>query len=228
MGADRLVSAMVPVHDGRRYLGDALESIFAQTHRAVEAIVVDDGSTDGSADLARDLAPDARVVSQPRQGEAAARNRAISMARGTHLAFLDADDIWAPDKLELQLSALDAHPDVDLVFGQQRQFRSPELGTDGPRFAGENIVQPAVTWGTMFLERSTFDRVGSVRPGLRMGAFLDWLVRARELGLRELILPDILFERRLHPHAHSIQNRAHIGDYARILKGALDRRRGAG
>lgn len=227
MTAETTVSVVIPMHNAGPYVGEALESIEAQAHAASEIIVIDDGSTDGGGEAARAASPAAKVVAQPRRGDAAARNRGIELATGRYLAFLDADDRWAPSKTALQLDALQAHPEADLVFGLQRQFRSPELGAEDAQFAGDDSVQVARTAGTMLVRREIFDRVGPF-AGFRMGTFLDWLARSRDLGLRELVLDQVVLERRLHPGGHSLQERAHIAEYARILKRSLDRRREAG
>ena len=108
-----LVSVVVPCYNAETFLPATLASVLAQTYRAYELIVIDDGSTDGSADcVERIAAQDSRVrlVRMPRNfgAPAAPRNLGVQEARGEWIAFLDADDVWHPRKLELQLAALDA------------------------------------------------------------------------------------------------------------------------
>src|SRR4051812_49232056 len=93
------VSTVIPCFNGAAYLGDALASVLSQDFTDVEAIVCDDGSTDGSRDVARGLGARVRVVAQDHRGAAAARNLGVSHARGELLAFLDADDLWTPGRL---------------------------------------------------------------------------------------------------------------------------------
>src|SRR5439155_18481982 len=95
-----------------------------------ELIVVDDGSDDDSADVARRFGSALALVSQPRAGIGAARNRAVSLATGDFLAFLDADDRFLPDKLERQMAAFDADPLIDVAFGNVTEFITPELPSD--------------------------------------------------------------------------------------------------
>ena len=102
----RRVSVMIGVYNGARYLGEAIESVLAQTHRDLELIVVDDGSDDGSGEIARGYEPRLRCVRQERGGMAAARNRAIQEATGSYFAFLDADDRFPPEKLDRSRSAV--------------------------------------------------------------------------------------------------------------------------
>src|SRR5690242_4967891 len=95
------VTCIVPVFNGERYLGEALDSIFAQGHQPLEVLVVDDGSTDGSAAVAKSYGDRVRYFFQPNAGPAAARNLGLEAARGEFIAFLDADDLWHRDKLAI-------------------------------------------------------------------------------------------------------------------------------
>lgn len=118
------VSVVVPAYNVARFIGEALESVFAQTFKDFEVIVVNDGSPD-TVELERALAPYlARVVylKQENRGPSAARNAAISAARGRYVALLDADDAWLPDYLAEQTRALDARPDLDLVYADAMLF----------------------------------------------------------------------------------------------------------
>ena len=110
-----LVTAVVTTYNQGPYIGAALGSVLAQTHRPLEIIVVDDGSTDDTperVDRSRD-----RVVylRQPNQGVAAARNTGVRQATGELIAFLDGDDLWEPEKLELQINAAVRHPESGLI-----------------------------------------------------------------------------------------------------------------
>ena len=101
-----LISVIVPIHNGERFLGEALDSIAAQDYDAIEVIVVDDGSTDGGPALA--AARDVQLLHQEQRGAGAARNAGIAVARGEILAFLAQDDLWLPSKLRLQVEILTA------------------------------------------------------------------------------------------------------------------------
>jgi glycosyltransferase involved in cell wall biosynthesis len=113
--------------DEERFLAEAVESVLAQTYRDWELLLCDDGSTDGSSRMASEYAgaqPD-RVrhldhADHANRGMSAARNLGIANARGRYFAFLDADDIWEPEKLEWQVELLDEHPDVAIVYGPSR------------------------------------------------------------------------------------------------------------
>ncbi len=222
-----LVSVVMPMYNGERYLTEAVESVLAQSYRPVELILVDDGSTDGSADLAFRFGTALHYEYQANAGQSAARNRGIQLARGPLLAFLDDDDYWSNEKLALQVAVLANDPSLDAVFGHVRQFLSPDLD---PAAAGRvryhAEVMSGYVPGTMLIRREAFDRVGPFDPQWRVGEFVHWYARAMEAGLRTVLLPDIVLHRRLHDDNMGIKQRAESVQYVRILKGALDRRRG--
>ena len=124
------VSVLIPCYNREGSLPAAIESASAQSAPPAEIVVVDDGSTDGSAAVAEGFGPPVRVVRQANGGAAAARNRGLAECRGEWVAFLDSDDIWAPDKLERQLAAAAAVPDADLVFCDTRT-RAGSAGEPG-------------------------------------------------------------------------------------------------
>jgi glycosyltransferase involved in cell wall biosynthesis len=133
------VSVIIPFLDMRRFLADAVEAVFAQTDPDWELLLVDDGSTDGSADLAREFArrDPARVralfpAAEDSHGASAARNRGLREARGRLVAFLDADDIWFPDKLEHQRKILQGAPGAAMTFARVHYFFDPP--SDGPEW----------------------------------------------------------------------------------------------
>jgi glycosyltransferase involved in cell wall biosynthesis len=217
MAADPLVSVVIPVRDGERFLAEAIDSVLTQTEPSVEVIVVEDGSRDASAEIASAYGPPVTCMSIEPRGVGFARTVGIGAARGEFIAFIDADDLWPPDRLEKQLEAMrTATPRPDIVFGHEVQF--PPEGT-GPR-AARNTT-------TALVRRSTFERVGPFATEWVLGEFLEWLIRAREVGISEVMLPDVVSHRRKHGGNLTIKQRAAYGDYAKILGQALARRRGA-
>jgi glycosyltransferase involved in cell wall biosynthesis len=116
---DRLVSVIIPCFQQGRFLGDAIDSVLAQSHAEHEIIVVDDGSTDSTADVAARY-PGLRYVRQVNGGTSSARNLGVRESRGNYLVFLDADDILLPDALRTGISALAARSDCAMTFGSCR------------------------------------------------------------------------------------------------------------
>lgn len=222
------VSVIIPAYNATKYLAEAVASASDQTCPPTEILVIDDGSTDETAAAAEALPPPVRVLRQDNGGPAAAMNTGIEAATGTHLAFLDADDRWAPEKLELQLAAL-ASPGreaVDMVFGNVAHFLSPDLTPEvAATLHCPADPMPAYSAGTLLITADTFDRVGLFDPRYRTGEFLDWFGRATDLGLRDLVLPEVVSYRRVHGDNHSRVAEAPRTGYPQVLKALIDRRR---
>jgi glycosyltransferase involved in cell wall biosynthesis len=224
-----LISVMIGAYNAAPYLGEAIESVFAQTHRPIELIVVDDGSDDGTADVALSYGDRLRFVRQERRGNGGARNTAVEQATGDYFAFVDADDRFTPEKLALQLAALHADAELDMVFGHVREFVSPELTPElRAQVRSPAPVSPWAAPNLMLIRRASFGRVGPFSTTLRVGVTVDWFARATEVGLRSLVLPDIVLERRLHTQNNGLREQDAKSQYIQVLKASLDRRRRAG
>ena len=220
------VSIIIPVYNGERYLGEAIQSVLDQHYRPLQLIVVDDGSTDGSARIAKSFGDAIRYCYQENQGTASAFNHGLDFADGAYLAFLGADDLWTPEKTGLQMAAFEIHPGVDMVSGHVKQFFSSELEgvmKGKVQFPSEPI--PGQVIPAMLIRREAFFRVGKFETHWQVGAEMSWYLRAMEIGLQVMMLPDIVLLRRIHKDNKGITKR-HLGvQRVQILKAALDRRR---
>jgi glycosyltransferase involved in cell wall biosynthesis len=215
--SEQLVSVVIPAWNCAAFLGEAIASVLVQEGGPVEAVVVDDGSTDETAAVAAGFGEPVRVLRQAHAGSSAARNRGVAAARGGLLAFLDADDVWPPGKLSLQRAALDADPTLDMVFGHAVEFND----------AGEEALPaPALLGPASLIRMASFLRVGPFREDLRAGDFIDWMARARELGLRLAVLDAVCLRRRLHER-NAGRCSAIRADYVKVARAALQRKRGA-
>jgi len=223
-----LISTIIPVYNGESYLREAIDSTLNQTYSNHEVIVIDDGSTDNTAQIAQSYSNAVKYHFQPNSGLSAARNTGVKRSRGDYLAFLDADDLFMPEKLGLQLECFNTDPTLDMVFGHVEQFYSPDL-SEGERvkFSVSEMVMPGLFAGAMLVNRLAFLQAGYYDPTLRMGQFLDWYMKAKERGLKQFILAEVVVKRRIHRTNMSSQaSRNEIGDFARLIKAGLDRRRG--
>jgi glycosyltransferase involved in cell wall biosynthesis len=220
------VSVIIPVRDTERYLREAIHSALGQTLRPAEVLVVDDGSSDGSLAVARSFAERVTVFEGAHGGTGATRNFGVERASGDFLAFLDADDHWVPEKLAWQIDMFVQDPALDLVFGQVRQFYSPDVAVpDEERTRMTESVFEGHHAGTMLVRRESFHRVGPFDARVRVGEFLDWYARATEAGVRTAAVPRVVMCRRIHDQNSVTRHRASQTDYAKVLKAALDRRR---
>jgi glycosyltransferase involved in cell wall biosynthesis len=187
-----LVTVIIPAYNASAFLSDAVASVLGQTHRDVEVIVVDDGSTDDTAAvLAQWQARDARVraVHQHNGGLAAARNAGLNVACGQYVAFLDADDVIHPEKLERQVAYLEAHPGTDLVYSDYRTSDA-ELRplTDEVIGVKRMPLREAYIYTNVFpimaplVRRSLVERVGGFDERLRACEDWDYWVRCERVG----------------------------------------------
>ena len=220
-----LVSVIIPVHNGARYLRAALESVFAQTYRPFEVIVVDDGSTDDSGIIAQSF-PDVRYIHQANQGVAAARNHGIEASRGEFLAFLDQDDLWTPEKLKLQINYLLSHPDVGYTLTQQQFFLDP--GATLPAWFRKELLTSVHTgWvlGTLVVRRTAFEQVGNFATGYSAASDGDWFFRAKAAGIPMEVVPELLLLKRIHGSNESAHAKEILSELRKVVKSSLDRQR---
>ncbi len=220
------ITCVIPVRNGERYIAETLDSVFAQTYPASEVIVVDDGSTDGTRDTVARVGDRVRYIYRDLGNCAAARNLGIKASRGAFLSFLDADDLWHPDKLALQTDHLQTFPDIDMCVGHIQNFLAPEAVHEsaGPLDHGSPIV--AYVTDTLVVRRPSFHKVGFFDESMPHASTFDWFVRAREVGLRDTLLPEVLVRRRLHGSNISItgaaeSRRAHLS----VVRAVVKRRR---
>jgi glycosyltransferase involved in cell wall biosynthesis len=180
------VSVVIPVFNGARYLAEAIRSALAQSHRPIECIVVDDGSTDATPETVREFGRDVTYVRQERAGVSVARNHGTALARGNLIAFLDHDDAWLPGKLERQLDllskskllvALCATTVVDdhgRVLGTKHLRARGDLLTGMLMFDGTETVSCS---STGVVRRDVLLACGGFDPALSTSADWDLLLR---------------------------------------------------
>ncbi len=219
------VSVVITAYQCARYLGQAIESVLAQSRPAQQVIVVDDGSTDDCAGVVRAFGSQVTYIHQDHQGIGPARNTGLQQASGRWLALLDGDDYWAPNKLAVQLAAAAAEPDLEAVFAHLQVFISPDLApAEQAQLRAAPAPQPGYSASALLIRREAFWRVGAFAEQYDLGEFVEWYGRALDAGLRARLVPETLVWRRQHASntTRRLQNRQ---AYVRLLKAALDRRR---
>lgn len=179
------VSVVIPAYNSARWIEEAIESVLAQSVPPQDIIVVDDGSTDDTARRVAKFGNRVRYVHQENQGVAAARNAGIARSTGDWIAFLDADDVWHPLKLELQLRALAAHPEVgmlgtDTVDWPARFEARPASTSVVLRSWEELAVKNRFTTSSVMARRELLDRVGAFDVTLRGPEDYDLWLRVAE------------------------------------------------
>ena len=235
-GGPALVSCIVPVYNGERFLAEALASILAQTHKNIEIIVVDDGSTDGTPQIIEGLPTSVRALRQQNRGPAAARNAGVALATGSFMAFLDADDLWHKGKLERQLRRFEQRPELQISFATMRNVMAQgsvanvtadALSTD-PLVNPENWPVIPFSPCTLLARRAAFVEVGPFNEALRRGEDTEWFVRMMMRKVPYEVIPDLLLDRRIHAANLTRESPPTPFDVVRMLKLTLDRRRAEG
>ena len=168
-----LVSVITPAYNAEKYIGEAIESVQAQTHKDWELIIVDDGSTDKTADTVRRYAAkDARItlIQQENKKMASARNAGIRAAKGKYIAFLDADNIFFPEKLGLQVGHLESDMSCDVSYGNIHHFfgadKSARYASGSEHVLGSEDQFRELLWRnsinvlSVLIRKSAFDRWG--------------------------------------------------------------------
>ncbi|PYS98211.1 MAG: glycosyltransferase family 2 protein [Acidobacteria bacterium] len=222
-----MISVVIGAFNAEEFIAEAIESVLSQSYKNFEVIVVDDGSTDNTHRVVESFSDRGVVlVTQENNGAAAARNRAIEIAKGDYLAFLDADDVWTEFKLESQLNELAADPSLDAVFGMMQQvFQADWDQATAKPIAPDTDLLKGITQATMLIKRESFNRIGPFSEERTVGEFVDWLLRAKEEGFNYKLMPDLHLRRRIHNNNLGIRARSEVNDYLRILKSSMDRRR---
>lgn len=212
----RKLSVVIPVYNGEKFIGRALESVFSQTVPPDEIIVVNDGSRDGTAQKLAEFGDRIQVISIPNGGVANARNVGLKACTGDLIALLDADDIWYPDKLEKQLAVMQRYPAIGFcccnyrVLDQSRGemvghfssfSRDPDYNFDAP------LKQPALellirsnfvgTCSNVMFRRALIDQVGDFKRELKQAEDYELWIRF-SMVTNFVLMSDQLLEKVTH------------------------------
>lgn len=217
------VSIIIPVYNGEKYIREAIESVLQQHYQPLEIIVVDDGSIDGTARLVENLGQKVRYFYQSNRGPSACRNQGLGLSRGEFIAFLDADDLWPPQKFEKQIPHLLENPEVDVVLGRIQCIESSDKGESGFQISQNTFID--VHLGSGIFRKSVFKKVGDFDETLRYSEDHDWFLRAREQQISIFFVKEITLYYRLHD-SNMTRHKDHQGfQLPKVLKKSLERRR---
>ncbi|MBW1785298.1 MAG: glycosyltransferase family 2 protein [Deltaproteobacteria bacterium] len=195
-----LISCIIPAFNSDKYLAEALDSIVAQTYRPFEIIVADDGSTDTTAEVSEGYGDKVRFLSQKTAGPAATRNFGLQNAKGDFVAFLDADDLWHPEKLSLQMSRFEQQPELHLCVTHVKLIWTQTLREEQEQYQHHVRAKPVPGYATTTLlaRREAFRRIGGFNAEYWFCDATDWFMRAKNAGLIMELLPDVLTYHRMH------------------------------
>ncbi len=216
------VSTITVVRNGEAYLAEAIDSILSQTVQPFQILVIDGRSTDRTSEIARSYGQ-IQYVLQPATGLAEARNLGLQYAEGEFLAFLDHDDVWMPNKLELQLRRMCANPALGYTTTRMMYLRDTESQL-GKEEQAVNEARSAPTPSALMVRRELFQRVGEFDPQYTIGCDSDWFARARDLEVPAEELPNVLLRKRLHSSNLSLNGSRNRREMALIVRQSILRR----
>ena len=213
------ISVIVPCRNAESTLGEALESVFAQTVPPAEVLVIDDHSEDGSIAMARRYGPKVQVLGNPQRGPGAARQIGVARAAGTYVAYVDADDRLEPTKHEKQLAVLESRDPHTVVHTGATKFGASPLGgepdvPDGAEAVGRCLPvifeRNPVCGASIMMRRSVILELGNYDPEL-FGAEDYHMSLLASTCCDFVHLPEPLYHRRRH--ADNVTNRASLMAY---------------
>lgn len=206
------ISVVMPAYNVERFVAEAVESVLNQTHRDLELIAVDDGSTDGTKAILEHYASldsRMRVIAQPNGGVAAARNAGIEIAQSQWIAVMDADDLMEPHRLERQVAFLGEHPDLAIASSLVTWIdqQGNPLGQSSSNLTTDSAVREAyrrdpviiLSHPTCMIRRDIMLSVGAYRTQFRASSDIDLFNRIADAGGRILVQPEHLLRYRIHP-----------------------------
>lgn len=223
------VSVIIPVYNGEKHLDDSINSVLNQHYDNWECIVVDDGSTDGSASVIKKYKP-VIYLHRENAGVAAARNLGIEKSSGEYLAFLDADDIWDPRKLLLQIRYMEANIDIGYSFTKHSLFLDENMNEypSWVRTQRQEQEMTAYIPSALVAHRCVFEAVGNFDVNYKVGEDSDWFMRARDAGFKMGVIEENLLRKRVHARCLSGNAELSKANLLKIVRTSLKRAKSAG
>lgn len=226
--AQPLVSVIIPLHNGKEFIAEAMDSVLTQTYPYFEVIVVDDGSVDnGCWQIPVD--DRVRIIGTRRHGNATARNYGMEQSRGELITFLDQDDYWHREKLAIQTQHMTENDDCDVIISLVRYVF--EKSTPRPVWLKDTPCRedrPGYLVGALLAKRKVFDRVGAFNTDFAYGSDSDWFFRVQESGTQLHVQDTVLLYKRIHENNQSRNVPDSRQDLFRLVKDSVHRKREKG
>ncbi|MBI4773745.1 MAG: glycosyltransferase [Deltaproteobacteria bacterium] len=194
-----LVSVIMPVRNGERFLREAIESILGQDYPSLELIVVDGQSTDGTGSVVQSFGKIRYIRQEGRLGIGHAKNLGIAAAKGEFLSFISHDDLWPPHKLRTQIDYMVHHPDVQYSLTRVKFFLEP--GCSVPRGFRPELLKDDYVGKmpeTLVARKSLFDSIGGFNTELTYIEDVEWFARVARSQIPMGIVQEVLLHKRIH------------------------------
>lgn len=195
---DSLISVILPVKNGERFLAESIKSVLSQDYRPIELLVVDGHSTDRTPEIAQSF-QGVNYIIQVGDGVADAWNFGLEKSKGEFIAFMSSDDLWTSNKLSLQANWLNENPEIKFVIPQVRFFLTP--GSALPPGFREDIlaeVHLGIKLEALLARRSLFAEVGTFRTDMKLAQDVEWWARVKDQNVPSAVIREVLLYKRVH------------------------------
>lgn len=217
-----LISVIIPVYNGVRFIKDAIESVWSQGYNPVQLIVIDGGSTDGTLELVRSYGDKIELIHQQSKGLALARNESLLFVKGEFMVYLDSDDIFAPLSFKRIMDVFEQYPDTEFAFGQMQHFF--EETADKNVVNGDISTTPVM--GSGLFRTSAVLRIGNFIPELNPCEDMEWIHRVKK-QMKIRTIEGITFYKRRHDTNLTNDIPVIYTQLVRSLKMVIDKERSA-
>lgn len=202
---NELVSVIIPVYNGEKFVASSIESALKQTYNPVEIIVINDGSTDGTQEVLNQFEGRIIVIQQKNAGQADARNHGLTIAKGKYIALLDSDDLFVPEKLEKQISFL-KNGNLDMVCSNFETIDASNnklKNISAPHFHSSNTLATFITGNfictsTLLLKKEWIQKAGNFDTNMKGAEDGDLWFRMLVNGARLEVIHETLVKYRVH------------------------------
>ena len=220
-----LVSVVIAVKNGERFIETAVESVLSQTYSHIEIIVVDGNSTDRTLERIKRFG-EVKIFSQQGKGIGNAYNEGIAASRGDYISFLSSDDFWTPDKIAKQISALQDRLSPAFAVCSACFFLDDPASLP-PGFRPELLNAPRVAYimETLIAHRNVFSLVGSFDEEMLNSEDVDWFARAFDMQIESIVIPEVLLHKRIHDRNLHLVSSTNNHDLLRAVKNSFVRKR---
>ena len=210
------ISVIVPVFNGELTIQETINSILNQTFKNIEVIISDDGSTDSTLEIVSNISDSRiKILSYPNAGVSASRNRGIFQAKGEYISFMDADDLWTPDKLELQWQALQDNPQAAVAYswtdyiGESSQFLKSgrRIKANGDVFGRLLVTNFLENGSNPLISKEALEKIGGFDESLSASEDFDlWLKLSANYEFVCVEKPQILYRSSINSLSSNLKN----------------------
>lgn len=211
------ITSIIITRNSLDYLKEAIKSVLNQTLTCDEIIVVDNNSNDGTEKYLKTKKQIKYIKLDKNYGIGYPRNIGVKASKNNILCFLDSDDLWLPNKNEVQINEFRKNPNLDIVFGQVINFFDKKA--DQKKY--QNVIdtpRSGFLASGLMVKKSSFIRTGFFDTSLEVGEFIDWFLKAKQKNMKFKILDQLVFKRRIHGLNNGILKKDKNTDYIKVIR----------